>query len=368
MPSLPALPRWLPALLFTAALGAAFWRIPDVAAPTFESPPPAAPSRLPPLFAAQMLPAAGAVAGAPSLAQLADGRIAAAWVSGSDETATDLAIYFSLLGSDGWSEPRPIANRESTAGGLFAHIRRVGRPQLYVEGTWLHLWYAAIGIGGNTNVVLAHSVSTNGGRNWSPPARLPTSPLAGYGTVPAGPPLPLADGGLALPLQHELFAGHGEWLRLNANGRSLDKARLAHPRRTPQPAVVNLDARRALALLRDAGPPPGWVRAVASDDGGTHWQAVPDPGPANPDTPLAALRLASGRLLLAGNPGSEQAGMKLWLSTDEGRSWLLRRGVGANDDCSSPALLLSRDGRIHLACVSQGRRILHVSSSEAWLE
>lgn len=369
---MPALSRWLPALLFTAALGAAFWRIPDIAAPAFESPPPAVPSRLPPLFAARMLPAAGAVAGAPSLAQLADGRIAAAWVAGSNETATDLAIHFSLLGSDGWSEPRLIANRESAAGGLFAHIRRVGRPQLYAEGTWLHLWYAAIGIGGSANVALVHSVSTNGGRNWSPPTRLPTSPLAGYGTVPAGPPLPLADGGLALPLRHELFAGHGEWLRLSANGHSLDKARLAHPRRTPQPAVVSLDARRALALLRDAGPPPGWVRAVASDDGDAHWQAAPDPGPANPDTPLAALRLSSGRLLLAGNPASGRATLMLWLSADAGQSWRAVRTVetaaDADANFSAPALLLGRDGRIHLAYAWRGRGIRYASFSEAWLD
>ncbi|HEX6735760.1 MAG TPA: exo-alpha-sialidase [Azonexus sp.] len=372
MPPLPAIPRWLSAALFAAALGAAFWRIPPVGAPAFAPPPAVNAGRLPALYAAQMLPMAGAVAAAPSLAQLPDGRIAAAWVAGSDDTADDLAIHFSILGRDGWSDPRPIANRESTAGGLFAHVRRVGQPQLYAEGSWLHLWYAAVGIGGSANVALVHSVSTDAGRSWSKPARLPVSPLAGFGTTPAGPPLALADGGIGLPLQHELFASHGEWLRLSADGRSMDKVRLAHPRSAPQPAVLALDPQRAVALLRDAGAPPGQVRAVHSADGGQSWQAAPDPGPANPGTPLAVLRLPGGRLLLAGNPASGREMLALWLSADEGASWqagpTVEAAADGAADFSAPALLLGRDGRIHLAYVWRGQGIRHVVFSEAWLD
>ena len=340
---MPALPRWLSPLLFAAALAAAFWRIPEVAPPRVEPPAFSAAPGPQPIFAAGMLPAVGAFAGAPSLAQLADGRIAAAWVSGSGETATDLAIYFSLLERDGWSEPRLIANRESAAGGLFAHIRRVGQPQLFVEGTWLHLWYAAIGIGGGANVALAHSVSTDGGRHWSPPRRLPSSPLGGYGGAPAGAPLPLADGGLALPLRQELFSGHAEWLRLSATGRILDKTRLTHSRRAPPALALSLDAARAL----------------------------PDPGPAHPDTPLAALRLPNGRLLLAGNPASGRATLMLWLSTDEGQTWraakTLENVADGAADFSAPALLLGRDGQIHLAYAWRGRGIRSLGFNEAWL-
>ncbi len=372
MAALPALPRWLPAALFAAALGAALWRLPETAAPALAPPPPATTSRLPAEFAAQFLPIVGTVAADPALARLPDGRIAAAWTAGSDETDSGTSIQLSLLGGDGWSAPRPVASRESAAGGLFAHIRRVGRPQLYAEGSWLHLWYAAVGVGGGANVALAHSVSTDGGRSWSPAARLPASPLAGYGTVAAGPPLPLTDGGLALPLAHDLFAGHGAWLRLSATGQAVDLRRLAHPRRTPQPALLSLADGQALALLRDAGPPPGRVRALRSADAGGHWQAASDPGPASPDAPLAALRLASGRLLLAGNPAAGRATLALWLSADDGRSWRAARPVetatDAAADFSSPALLLGRDGRIHLAYAWRGRAIRYARFSEAWLD
>ncbi|MCL2523322.1 MAG: exo-alpha-sialidase [Betaproteobacteria bacterium] len=320
----PVLSRWLPAVLFAAALGAALWRLVEVAVPALAPPPPVSAQRLPTLFAAQALPASGALAGAPSLTQLPDGRIAAAWVAGSAATAADLRIHFSILDDDGWREAQPVASRESAAGGLFAHIRWIGRPQLYAEGSWLHLWYAALGVGGAANVALVHSVSTDGGRTWSIPARQPTSLLAGYATVPSGPPLPLADGALALPLRN-LFSGGDEWLLLNANGRSVDKRRLPHP--------------------------PGTL-------------------PVDPDTPLAMLRLPSGRLLLAAYPAAERALLALWLSADDGQNWRavrhLEADVDTTADFSTPALLLGRDGRIHLAHAGRNG-IRYASFSEAWL-
>ena len=51
----------------------------------------------------------------------------------------------------------------------------------------------------------------------------------------------LADGGLGLPVYHEFIGKHGEWLRLSATGRIVDKIRLPHEVRTLQPAVVAID-------------------------------------------------------------------------------------------------------------------------------
>lgn len=371
-PAKPAaeLPRWLAAIAFTAALGVAFWRMPEVGMPSFPPPPAATSSPLPAMFASQMLPAAGLVAQAPSLVLLADGRIGAAWTAGSADDASDLAIHFSVLERDGWRPPQAIATREGTAGGLFAHIRRIGQPVLYREGSWLHLWYIASGPGGNR--LLVHSHSTDGGRQWSPPKRLSTSPLAGFGTALGGPPLPLADGGLGLPLSHDLVAGHGEWLRLDARGRVVDKARLTHPVRALQPALITLDEQHALALSRDAGPAPGQVRAVMTANGGLSWSAGDDPGPPSPNLPLAALRLADGRLLLAGNPAAGREKLLLWLSADEGRSWQESRVIEAASDSNAsfiaPSLLLGRDGRIHLAYLRRQEGLRHVVFTPAWLD
>ena len=138
----PPLIRRASLALFVAALAAAVWRAPNPPAPAFVPPPAAAPSTLPAYFTAAMLPQVAASAHAATLAELPDGRIAAAWFAGSREGADDVAIWFTTLDRKGWQEPRPIATRESTAGALFARVRKLGNPLLFSDGPRLHLWLA----------------------------------------------------------------------------------------------------------------------------------------------------------------------------------------------------------------------------------
>lgn len=365
----PGCPRWLTAALCLLAFAGAFWRLPQPAAPAFRPVQPLTTPPLPALFAAQMLPTAGVIARTPSLTFLPDGRLAAAWTAGSAEDASDLAIYFSTLGREGWQEARAIVTRESAAGSLLAHVRRIGQALIHRDGETLHLWYIAVGVAGNA--MLVHGRSTDGGRSWGATERLSTSPLASFGNGLGAPPLALADGGLGLPASHDLLAGHGEWLRLSAAGRILDKQRLPQTRRTRQPVIIASDARQAMALLSDDGPPPGQVRLAGTTDGGEHWTASAVVGPPSGGRPLAALRLASGRLLLAGNPQQGRDTLALWLSEDNGKSWQRARNIeSASDgaaDFSAPALQLGSDGRIHLAYAWRGRGIRYVTFSEAWL-
>ncbi|WP_412477885.1 sialidase family protein [Azonexus sp. IMCC34839] len=364
--------RWGPMALFIGALGMALWRAPSAEPPAFEPPPPAKASALPAQFAGEQLPRVAESAHAATLAQLPDGRIAAAWFAGSREGADDVAIWFSTLEPSGWSTPSRIASRETTAGGTFAYLRKIGNPVLYREGNWLHLWYVSVALGGWAGSSINHSQSTDGGRTWSKPTKLQTSPFANISTLVRIPPVPLADGGLGLPVYHEFIAKHGEWLRLSATGRIVDKIRMPHEVRTLQPAVVALDAQRALAVLRDAGPGPGRVRTAITANGGQQWQAGPTLDVPNPNSSVALLRLPSGRLLLAGNPQNNRDAMLLWLSADEGQTWQASRTIESAADggaeFSYPSLLLARDGRIHLAYTWRRQGIKHVAFSEAWLE
>src|SRR5574343_1256211 len=231
-------------LLFALALASASWRIPS-APPVSFMPPMATPSSLPPEFSAAMLARDEAAASQPTLTQLPDGRLAAAWLSSRDD---EPVIRFSLLGRDGWREPQVIASRPSTAGGSFAHVGELGQPILHAEGSWMHLWYVSRAAGGSIN----HSLSTDGGKSWSKPTRLPTSPLANQGSELAAPPVALADGGLLLPASQNLLGRHGEILHLSPTGQIINKPRLpAGP--AWQPTLLALDGQRAVALLRDSG-------------------------------------------------------------------------------------------------------------------
>ena len=367
-----SLPRWLAPLLFSLALSAAFWRAPSPTLPEFVPPPPANASNLPPSFHSEQLPRTGESAHAATLTQLPDGRIAAAWFAGSREGAADVAIWFSTRSKEGWSQPLAIANRESTAGGTFAHVRKVGNPALYSEGNWLHLWYVSVGIGGWAGSSINHSVSTDGGKSWFKPTKLQTSPFGNISTLVRSPPIPLADGGLGLPVYHEFIAKYGEWLRISATGQIIDKVRMVHDVRSLQPAVVALDEHRALALLRDAGPGPGRVQVTTSANGGQSWEAgsaLPIP---NPNSSVALLRLRSGRLLLAGNPPDGREALLLWLSADEGKTWQASKTIETAPDggaeFSYPALTLGRDGLIHLAYTWRRQGIKYTKFSEAWLD
>lgn len=361
--------RWLAGALFLGALGAAAWRMPQPAALTFAPPPEARQQQLPTLFLAQNLPSTAETPRHASLTELPGGRLAAAWLAGDDDNA---GIWFSTFGRDGWRAARRIASRESTAGGTFAWSSRTARPLLHAEGSWLHLWYSSYTLGGEAGSSLNVTTSTDGGANWSKPRKLQTSPLANLSTRTYGVPLPLADGGIALPLSHDFIARHGEWLRLSADGRVVEKSRMPQETASLQPSAVAIGERSALAVLRDASPTAGKVRVATTEDGGISWSADAPLPIDNPNSPLALLRLKSGRLLLAGNPPPGREALRLWISADQGKTWQASRSIEAAADgaadFSNPALLLGRDGRIHLAYSWRRQGIKHVAFSEAWLD
>jgi predicted neuraminidase len=251
-------------------------------------------------------------------------------------------------------------------------VRKIGNPVLYAEGGRLHLWFVSVAVGGWAGSALNHSASGDGGRTWAPPVRLQTSPFLNISTLVRAPPLPLADGGLGLPVYHEFIAKHGEWLRFAADGRIIDKVRMALDRRALQPAVAALDERHALAILRDGGPAPGRIRSATSDDGGRRWTAADALPLPNPNASVALLRLRGGRLLIAGNGASNRNELLLWISDDAGKNWrpapTVENVADAEAEFSYPALLQARDGRIHLAYTWRRQGIKHAVFNEAWLD
>lgn len=364
--------RAFTAFCFLLATAAALWRAWPPAAPAFL--PPVAPGpALSAEYRVEMLPVAAPSAHAATLAELPDGRIAAAWFAGTREGAADVAIWFSLREPAGWTAPRAIVTRLGTMADTRAHIRKLGNPVLFADGGRLHLWFVSAGIGGWAGSAINHAVSDNGGANWSPAVKLATSPFWNLGTLARAAPLPLADGGWGLPVYHELIAKHGEWLRLDRHGQVIEKIRLPADGAQLQPAAAAFDASRALALLRDAGPGPGRVRAAATNDAGHTWQALAPLPVGNPNSSVALARLPSGRLLLAGNPAAGRHILELHLSADEGKTWRKVREVESivpdgKTEFSYPALHVARDGRIHLAWTWKRQGIRHAAFSEAALE
>jgi predicted neuraminidase len=370
--------RWLPPAALALALGAAVPRLLPPQPPRFAEPPRIAVSPVPPgfpavtpAFPARLLPNPQPSAHSATLAELPDGRVAAAWFAGSAEGARDVAIHFATFDGRDWSAPRPIVTREQAQRDAGRLVRKLGNPVLAAGGDGrLHLWFVSVGYGGWAGSAINHASSADGGLSWSPAARRVTSPFWNLSTLVRTPPLRLADGGWGLPAYHEFAAKRAEWLRLAADGRVLDKARIPGAARTLQPAVAAFDHSRAIAMMRDAGPANRIPLALTNDAGAT-WQPAHATTLPNPNASVALLRLADGRLLLAWNPqAANRDKLALSVSRDAGATWSAPRLVedAAAGEFSYPALLQGRDGTIHLAYTWQRKAIKHLAFAPSWLE
>jgi predicted neuraminidase len=386
-PRVLAAQRWLAPLALAVALAAAWPRLQPPDAARFATPAalpataaqaavapvrPAGSALGVPTSSERLLPNPQPSAHAATLTQLADGRVAAAWFAGSAEGARDVAILMATFDGRQWSEARPIVTREQAQRDTARLVRKLGNPVLSVDDEGrLHLWFVSVGYGGWAGSSINHAVSRDGGATWSPASKLITSPFWNFSTLVRTPPLPLADGGWGLPAYHEFAAKRAEWLRLDATGRVLDKARLPAAARTLQPAVAALDANRAVAMMRDAGP-ANRIPLATTENAGATWQAARATALHNPNASVALLRLHDGRLLLAWNPQTANRNkLALSLSTEEGQSWSaphLVEDAAGGEEFSYPALLQGRDGTVHLAYTWQRRTIKHLAFAPAWLE
>lgn len=355
--------RGLTLAAFLLALAAAGHRLQPLPPAQFATPAAASGTAAAELTAplVQDLPNPAPSAHSVSLVDLGDGRLGAAWFAGSREGADDVAIVFSTLNGEQWTPPVPIVTNQQVEADERRVNRKVGNPVLWLERPdRLHLWFVTVSYGGWAGSSLNHQLSSDLGGHWQSAGKLVTSPFLNISTLVRTPPLALADGGFALPVYHEFIAKHPEWLRLDADGRILDKQALRGARRQIQPSAVAFDAQRALLLTRDAGSGSRAVHLSRSDDGGEHWSPLVALDLPNPDASVAMARLHDGRLLLVYNPLSGgRHRLALALSSD-GEHWTpirqLETGQDA-DEFSYPAILQMPDGRIRIAYTWQRRHI-----------
>lgn len=309
----------------------------------------------------------------PTLAELGDGNLLAAWFGGSREGARDVALYGARWSAEGgWGPATLILDRRQAERDLGRSLRKLGNPVLARDaGGRLWLFFVTTSLGGWSTSSIAYRTSLDEGRHWSPARQLITSPFLNLSTLARARPLLYADGGLALPAYHELVGKFGELLRLDADGRVLAKSRLSAGRSGIQPSLVATGPRRAWAFLRQGGAGPPRVLVTRSQDAGNTWAPWrPSPLP-NPNASVAALLGGQGDLLLVYNDCADGRGSLALARSRDGHQWqrLLSLEQGTDrDEFSYPFLIRARDGRYHLVYTWQRRRIAHAWFNEAWLE
>ncbi|OQX62993.1 MAG: hypothetical protein B5M55_07530 [Desulfococcus sp. 4484_242] len=311
-----------------------------------------------------------------SICELRQGGLAAAWYGGSREGGRDVSIFFSTKGPDEarWSRPQVVVDRASACRDLSRYVKKVGNPVLFSDaGGRLWLIYVTITVGGWSGSSLNMTWSDDGGETWSRSRRLTLSPFFNISELVRGRPVPMSNGGFAVPIYHECLGYFPEilWLRSGEGGTEvcLKKSRMAAGGSFFQPSMVTFGPSHAVALYRSRGPARVIGRAITGDAGAT-WSRPEILSLPNPDSAVDALLLSDQRMLLAFNDSpAVRENLGLAVSRDLGRHWTRAATIESAPEAefSYPYMIRTRDGRIHLVYTWDRKRIAHVVFNEAWV-
>lgn len=275
------------------------------------------------------------------------------WFAGTRESGPDVRIAASAFdrASQQWRAARWVVNRQAVGEQLGFGVRRLGNPVAWRDPQGrIHLFVVATGLGGWAAGRILHLRQVDQSQDFerlafAPLRVLPLSWLWNTSHLVRAMPLPLRDGGMVLPVYFELGLKYPLALRFDAQGEYRGMTRLSQRPHLLQPTLLARGEQDWLALLRDGGP-QRQLRAVQTQDGGRHWQDLPEPGLPNPDAAVAALALQPGLLLLAHNPRPDtRAGLDLSASAD-GLHWTRLRTLAqgeAGAEYSYPALAWADD-------------------------
>jgi predicted neuraminidase len=167
----------------------------------------------------------------------------------------------------------------------------------------------------------------------------------------------------------------GELVRLSPAGRVVAKTRISHGRAGIQPVIVPLTETRAVAFLRNIAAGRDALLTARTEDGGQTWSSLEKMELPNPNSPVAAVRLSSGAILLVFNPARNT--LSLAVSTDGGKRFTRIYTVDSTVNSAPgnrkrgvryPSLLRHPDGSLVLTYSRRKQGIRVVRFTEAWVE
>jgi predicted neuraminidase len=307
---------------------------------------------------------------ASTLVETTAGTRVAAWFGGTKERHPDTGIWVSRREGKAWQPAVEVANGSGAEGGRQPSWNPVlfqapGGPLMlyYKVGPSPSKWWGMV------------TSSTDDGRTWSPPSRLPDGIL---GPV-KNKPVVLADGAW---LSASSTEGNPEGWLVHFE-RSTDQGktwrRIGPVGQGPgfdaiQPSVLFHEGGRLQALCRSR---QGAVVQTWSPDGGLTWSPLTATEVPNPNSGTDAVTLADGRQLLVYNPTAhrpnEAKGNRWPLAvavSDDGLAW--RRVLTLDSEpkpsgYAYPAVIQTRDGRVEITYTWDRKRIRHAVLDPALL-
>lgn len=305
---------------------------------------------------------------ASTIVETADGTLVTAFFGGTHERHPDVGIWVSRREGGRWSAPVEVANgiqHTRVDGTVVRHPAWnpvLFQPQegplllFYKVGPTPQTWWGML------------TTSTDGGRTWSEPRRLPEGVL---GPI-KNKPVQLADGTILCPSSNEDPAAgwtvHFEFTRdLGRTWEVTGPINTKDEFNAIQPSVLfHRDGRlQALCRSREDVVATSW-----SADQGRTWSKMTATSLPNPNSGTDAVTLADGRQLLVYNPtrrsangkGGPRSPLNAAISSD-GITWT-DVAVLETDDArhgySYPAVIQTRDGLVHITYTWRRERVSHV--------
>jgi alpha-L-fucosidase len=287
-------------------------------------------------------------------------RLMAAWFGGTRESNPDVCIWTSVYDKGSWSAP------QRTADGVINDTLRYPcwNPVLFsTRAGKLFLFYKV----GKTprDWWGMMRISTDEGRHWSKPERLPDSLL---GPV-KNKPIQLASGDILYPSSTESKdekTWHIHLEKSDADGRNWQYIPInCDTFGVIQPSILQYPGNRLQLLCRSR---QNYVIQSWSEDNGLTWSPLTKTDLPNPNSGTDAVSLQNGLQMLVYNPltaGKEwwegRSKLKVAVSKD-GRHW---KDVYTLEDqprgeFSYPAIIQSPDGLIHITYTADRKNIRHV--------
>lgn len=297
---------------------------------------------------------------ASTIVELDKGKLLAAWFGGTEESHKDVGIWTAVFENGQWSQPTELVN------GVINETLRYPcwNPVLFrTKAGKLFLWYK---VGPNPREWWGMMMySTNNGKTWSKPEKLPDGML---GPI-KNKPIQLANGDILYPTSTEsvdknIWKVHLE--KSDKNGGNW--SHIAVPNDTfqaIQPSILRYPHDSLQLLCRSKN---NFVVQSWSADNGKTWSAMTATQLPNPNSGTDAVTLSNGYKLIVYNPttrGSKWSDGRAKLNvavSENGVEWrdILQLEKGDKGEFSYPAVIQAKDGRVHITYTADRKNVRHV--------
>lgn len=278
------------------------------------------------------------------------GGLLAAWFGGTDERNPDVGIWTSRFDGKGWSKVTEIFN-----GVQDGKRYPCWNPVLFQPGQGPLLLFYRVGPDPRTWWTMLTS-STDEGKNWSKPVRLPDGIL---GPI-KNKPVQLADGTILAGSSTESDGWVVHMERTTDAGKTWQKSSPLHDKKefgAIQPTILVYPSGRIQILCRSR---QNKITESWSDDGGKTWSPMQMTTLINPNSGVDAVMLKDGRALLVYNHSKGRSPLNVAVSAD-GRLWQAALTLESQPgEYSYPAVIQTSDGLVHITYTWKRQRIRHV--------